>query len=318
LTNLDNEVAQLTVKTTVAVPTIALGSVITYHYTITNSGNVTISQLSAVDDHVGALSLARTTLAPQSSVQSQLTHTLTISDLPVLVNTVTATGISVGGNQISSQTKTTVKLLDAEIILTKTVGIEGIGIPCATTDGLQVPLGTTVRYCYQVENRGTMALSSHKLVDDQLGVLLNGTAIHLAPGRAYSTSITATLSVSTTNVATWTSSFPYTVTLTSGEVVNKALAVSALDTATVTMAGPDADSDNDTIPDNIEGAHDGDGDQLPNFLDTDSDNDGIADQVEAGPDPHQPSDGNNNGIPDYLEAGSTNSVKRSLLPLIFR
>ena len=318
LTNRDNEVAELTIKTTVDVPAIKVGTVITYHYTITNSGNVTISQLSALDERLGILPLTHSTLAPGASVQSQLTHTLTINDLPVLVNTVTATGFSVGNNMVSSQTKTTIKLIDVELTLSKTVGIEGIGPACATTDVLQVPLGTTVRYCYQVENRGTVALPSHTLVDDQLDVLLKGAAIRLTPGMAYSTSITATLSVSTTNVATWTSAFPYTVTLASGEVVSKLLTVSAIDSASVTMAGPNADSDQDTIPDNVEGARDVDGDQLPNFLDTDSDNDGIADQVEAGPDPRHPLDGNSNGIPDYLEAGSSNTVKRSLLPLIFR
>lgn len=318
LTNLDNEVARLTVVTTVDAPAVAIGTVITYRYTISNNGNVTISQLSALDDRLGLLPLPVTTLAPQASVQSQMTHTLALSDLPVLMNTVKATGISVGGNQINSQTKTTLKLLDAEIVLTKTVGIAGIGPTCATTDLLQAPLGTTVRYCYQVENRGAIALPSHTVVDDQLGVLLNGAAIRLAPGATYSTSITATLSVSTTSVTTWTSTFPYTVTLTGGEVVNKQLTVSALDSATVTIAGANADSDQDTIPDNVEGAHDVDGDQLPNFLDTDSDNDGLTDQVEAGPDPRQPRDGNNNGIPDYLEAGSSNTVQRALLPLIFR
>lgn len=318
LTNLDNEVAQLTVGTRVDVPTLAIGSVITYHYTITNSGTVTISQLSADDDRLGAIPLNRTTLAAGASVQSQLTHTLTISDLPQLITTVTATGRSIGGNQISSQHKTTVKLVDAEIRLTKSVGIEGIGAACATTDRLFVPVGTTVRYCYQVENRGTILLSTHTLADNRLGILLQDAARSLAPGATYTTSITATLSVSTTNVATWTSAFPYTATLAGGGTVSKVLMVSASDTASVTVAGPDEDSENDTIPDNVEGAQDVDGDQLPNFLDTDSDNDGLSDQIEAGPDPRHPSDGNNNGVPDYLEASNSNSVRRSLFPLIFR
>lgn len=316
LTNLDNEVAQLTVKTTAEVPALEIGRVITYHYTITNSGTVTISQLSAEDERLGALPLTSTTLAPAASLQSQLTHTLSIADLPLLINTVTASGRSAGGNPISSQTKTTIKLVDAEIRLTKTVGIEGIGSSCATTDQVKVPVGTTVRYCYQVENRGNILLSNHTLVDNRLGVLLNDVAIPLAAGAAHAINMTATLSVSTTTVATWTSTFPYTVTLTGGGTASKVLTISDSDSAIVTVAGPNDDSDSDTIPDNVEGARDVDGDQLPNFLDTDADNDGIADQVEAGSDPRHPSDGNNNGVPDYLEAGST--IKRLLLPLIFR
>ncbi|MFK8075617.1 MAG: hypothetical protein AB8B84_03455 [Granulosicoccus sp.] len=44
----------------------------------------------------------------------------------------------------------------------------------------------------------------------------------------------------------------------------------------------DADSDNDGIPDIVEGANDSDSDGLSDFLDTDSDNNGITDGVEAG------------------------------------
>jgi uncharacterized repeat protein (TIGR01451 family) len=313
LTNLDNEVAQLTVTKTVTAPSVALGSVVTYSYAIINSGNVTISQISAVDDRLGAVPLDVTTLAPGAQAQSQLTHTLVISDLPVLVNTVTATGLSVGNNSVVGKAEARVKLIDAEIVLTKTVGIVGITPACAITETLQVPVGATVRYCYTVKNQGSIALNSHHLVDDRLGVLLNNQAFPLVPGATYSTSITATVSVSTTNVATWTSSFPYTVTLPGGSPQTRILTISDVDQIAVTVADANADSDGDTIPDNVEGARDVDGDNLPNFLDRDADNDGLTDQAEAGSDPHRPQDGNNNGVPDYLEPG-----RRLWLPLIYR
>lgn len=313
LTNLDNEVAQLTVTKTVTAPSVALGSVVTYSYGVMNSSNVTISQISAVDDQLGAVPLGVTTLAPGAKATSQLTHTLVISDLPVLVNTVTATGASVGGKLIVGKAQATIKLIDVEIELTKTVGIVGITPACAIPDTLQVPVGTTVRYCYTVKNQGSIRLDSHRLVDDHLGALLNNQAFPLAPGATYSTSITATVSVSTTNIATWTSSFPYTVTLPGGSPQTRILTVNDADAVTVRVAGATADSDNDTIPDNVEGARDVDSDNLPNFLDPDADNDGLSDAVEAGPDPHRPRDGNSNGIPDYLEPG-----RRLWLPLIYR
>ena len=62
----------------------------------------------------------------------------------------------------------------------------------------------------------------------------------------------------------------------------------------------DTDSDNDGIPDSVEGAEDPDGDGLPNYLDTDSDGDGIPDSVEGTGD----SDGD--GTPDYLDTDSDN------------
>ena len=201
-------------------------------------------------------------------------------------------------------------------MLTKTVGILGVGPACAQTDRLPVPVGTPVYYCYQVENRGSMALPSHRLADDRLGIILESTNLALAPGAIYSTGITTTPTVSNTNVATWTSSFPYTVTLPNGQLFAKVLEITAHDSATVTVASATDDRDGDTIPDNVEGAGDGDGDQLPNFLDPDADNDGLSDQQEAGPDPRNPRDSNNNGIADYLE--SATAARRIFLPLLFR
>jgi len=82
---------------------------------------------------------------------------------------------------------------------------------------------------------------------------------------------------------------------------------------------PDLDSDNDGIPDSVEGTGDSDGDGTPDYLDLDSDNDGIPDSVESGVtgvdsdgdglddafdvDSTGGTDADNNGIDDALEAG---------------
>ncbi|AWL09160.1 Non-specific serine/threonine protein kinase [Aquirufa nivalisilvae] len=77
----------------------------------------------------------------------------------------------------------------------------------------------------------------------------------------------------------------------------------------------DLDSDNDCIPDGVEGGADWDQDKLANFRDTDSDGDGILDIVEVG-DCNKPwdtdgdglknfedTDSDGDGIPDAIEAG---------------
>jgi hypothetical protein len=63
------------------------------------------------------------------------------------------------------------------------------------------------------------------------------------------------------------------------------------------------DQDNDLIADNVEGAGDVDKDNVPNYLDTDSDGDGATDRDEAAQNPANPPDGNGNQIPAYLDAG---------------
>jgi hypothetical protein len=70
--------------------------------------------------------------------------------------------------------------------------------------------------------------------------------------------------------------------------------------AAVRISNPGEDQDEDTIPDNVEGAGDIDQDNVPNFLDTDSDGDGLLDIDEVGRDPAQPADSNGDGIPDFL------------------
>ena len=64
----------------------------------------------------------------------------------------------------------------------------------------------------------------------------------------------------------------------------------------------DFDSDNDGIPDAIEGNSDSDNDGLPDYLDTDSDNDGISDTVEG---QVSTNDADNDGIDDTYDVDVT-------------
>lgn len=178
----------------------------------------------------------------------------------------------------------------------KTVSIEGMEPRCSSNNQVQVPVETTVVYCYTIHNTGEVTLATHSLVDSHLGQLLQDVNYVLAPGTTYSTTFTQTLMVSTTNVATWT------VTADTGEV--RLLipdTATAQNVATVTISDPTVDQDADGIPDNLERAGDPDSDNIPNFLDTDADGDGTTDRVEAGDNPTNPPDSNNDGIPDYLD-----------------
>ncbi len=71
---------------------------------------------------------------------------------------------------------------------------------------------------------------------------------------------------------------------------------------------PGADTDNDRIPDEVEGCDgkDTDADQYPDFNDTDSDNDKVLDSVEAGPDKKKPQDSDGDKTPDYKDNDSDN------------
>ncbi|KAB2962009.1 MAG: hypothetical protein F9K16_10260 [Thermoanaerobaculia bacterium] len=86
--------------------------------------------------------------------------------------------------------------------LSKTVGT--VPATCAATDAITVTTGTTVYYCFHVENTGVVALNFHDLVDDHLGTLLDNAPISLPPGATYDHIVPDVATATVTNTATWT------------------------------------------------------------------------------------------------------------------
>ena len=81
------------------------------------------------------------------------------------------------------------------------------------------------------------------------------------------------------------------------------------DTSAPDTDTPLLDSDGDTIPDEVEGTNDTDGDGTPDYLDSDTDNDGIPDSVEAGDDDPStaPVDSDGDGSWDTRDPDSDNN-----------
>ncbi|MGQ9904545.1 MAG: S8 family serine peptidase [Anaerolineae bacterium] len=92
------------------------------------------------------------------------------------------------------------------IVITKTVGTAP-GV-CATTTEITVAAGTTVHYCYTVQNTGNITLTVHDLNDDVLGTILSGFVYTLTPGSSIDTvaaglTISQVVTQTVTNVAEW-------------------------------------------------------------------------------------------------------------------
>jgi uncharacterized repeat protein (TIGR01451 family) len=87
------------------------------------------------------------------------------------------------------------------IVITKTVGTNP-GV-CATTTEITVTAGTTVYYCYTVQNTGNITLTTHNLTNSALGVILSGFAYTLTPGASVFVTQSATLVSTTVNIAEW-------------------------------------------------------------------------------------------------------------------
>ena len=213
-------------------------------------------------------------------------------------------------DNLGSSAIATVTVAVNPFAFSKTVGIAGIKPLCTPVDEIHAPVGTTIVYCYTLRNLGDAPLATHSLIDSHLGTLLTNHVHEVAPGAAFSVTFTQTLTVSTTNIATWT------VTSNAEQALAAPTANVAKTAATVRIAGPTDDSDGDTIPDNQEKAGDMDGDNVPNFLDTDADGDGKFDKEEVGSNPAQPADSDQDGIPDYLDSQSVLLQRQLFLPLV--
>jgi len=268
-------------------------------------------------------------LASDAHAMVAIAVRVTGSGIDVLSGAVHISSATADPNQVNNSS---VAVTDAtaalDLLLTKTVGIAGIWPECTTQSVRQLPVNTTVVYCYLIHNQGAETLSHHYLVDDVLGVLLNDYIYDLPPGGSTTYMVTSTVQVSTTNTATW-GAFPADAVVGMEEagvekiVDERGQSVRGTDRseavrATVVVSPDDADQDADTIPDNVEGAGDPDRDNKPNFLDLDADGDGLSDQEEAGPNPLQPQVTNRSGLPDFLHANQPKNVYPIYLPFTER
>lgn len=196
---------------------VSSGTQVNYCFEITNTGPVTLSTHTLSDNQLGTLLSDQAMLLPpgQSFVVSQ---TAVINS--GVVNTATLTSSEAFGNSAGAIDTASVALANVAIVLTKTVNASAS--LCAATTSIFVIPSTTVNYCYEIENTGTTTLTTHTLVDDQLGNLLTAAPINVPPGATALFSATAVITEAVTNIAVWsaTDSFDNSAAFTSTATVN--------------------------------------------------------------------------------------------------
>jgi gliding motility-associated-like protein/uncharacterized repeat protein (TIGR01451 family) len=150
-----------------------VGETITYTFTATNTGNVTLTNVSVTDAKLGVSKLALTpsTLAPEATATGTATYTITQADLNTgsITNTATVSGTSPSGsavtdvsdNNSNSENDPTVTPLtqDPKIALVKT-----------SSSGLNKGVGQTIIYTFTAINTGNVTLSNVSITDAKLGL----------------------------------------------------------------------------------------------------------------------------------------------------
>jgi hypothetical protein len=155
----------------------------------------------------------------------------------------------------------------ASILFRKTVSIAGYPPACSKASTIKVPINTSIVYCYTIRNTGNITSTMHTLTDDHLGALLVDEEILLAPGASVSRTFTATIAITTTNIATWTASSALLQDVSAAGQVPTDPFVDARTQAIVFISGPGDDQDEDGLLDNDEGAIDRNNNGIPDFLD---------------------------------------------------
>ena len=159
------------------------GTVVTYTYIVTNTGQTVLTNVVVTDDKIGAIGTIQV-MNPGESVT--LTKTAPITDDIVNV------GMAQTGSLVATD-NASVDVVHPAIDVEKTSDAPAEGVLA----------GTKVTYFYTVQNTGDVPLHNVNVVDDKLGVIATG--LTLAVNQTMSLpSKTATITETVTNVVTAT------------------------------------------------------------------------------------------------------------------
>ncbi len=190
-----SEPAVMLVKTANPQAYLDVGDVIVYTFAVTNTGNVTLTNLVINDPLTESVNLpvVLSTLAPGESGTASATYTITQSDINAgqVLNTATVTGEDPGGNTVEDQDDATVEgpKQEADVTLLKTAN------PQVFTS-----VGDIITYTFTVTNTGNVTLTKLVINDALTGTVnLSVTPSTLAPGESGTASATYTITQSDIN-----------------------------------------------------------------------------------------------------------------------
>ncbi|HYB93487.1 MAG TPA: SdrD B-like domain-containing protein, partial [Vicinamibacterales bacterium] len=161
---------------------VAAGSTVTWTYNVTNTGNVTLTDVAITDDKVGAICVIPS-LAPGASDSCTKTGTALEGQY---VNMGTVTGKPPVGPEVTDE--------DPDHYYGQTPGISIVkktnGTDNNAAPGVYVAVGSTVTWTYDITNTGNVTLTNVNVVDDKVGAIC--TIASLAAGASQTCTKTGT------------------------------------------------------------------------------------------------------------------------------
>ena len=183
------------------------GDEITYAFTVTNTGNVTLTGVTVTDPLV-SVSGGPITLAPGQTDSTTFTATYNITqaniDAGQVTNQATATGTPPSGPNVTDLSDDNSNLEDDMTVTTICNAASIALIKVGTYDGfdqagncISEP-GDEITYAFTVTNTGNVTLTGVTVTDPLVSV--SGGPITLAPGQTDSTTFTATYNITQANI----------------------------------------------------------------------------------------------------------------------
>ena len=173
------------VKSTTATTVPPLGATIAYDLVVSNTGNVTLDNITVTDPDT-SVTCSPTAVAPSESTTCTASHTVTQADLDAgeIVNTATAAATTPSGTAVTPVASNTVRLSVAQL--------PTLTIAKTATDTVVPAVGRTMAYSFVVSNTGNVTITDIAVADpDTSGVVCP--VANLTPGE--STTCTATHTV---------------------------------------------------------------------------------------------------------------------------
>ncbi|MCX5401986.1 hypothetical protein [Streptomyces sp. NBC_00102] len=166
------------------------GDEVTYTYTVTNSGDTTLTDVTVTDDLVTDVTCDSTTLAPGATTTCTGTYTITAADAArgTVTNLAAAAG-QAGGTRVVSPP-------DDVTLRTQPQGEPGLRLVKSVDDARRYQVGDAVTYTYTVTNTGPSEVTGVTVTDDHVsGVTCAETTLAPAGLPGDSTTCTGTYTV---------------------------------------------------------------------------------------------------------------------------
>ncbi|WP_170069065.1 DUF7507 domain-containing protein, partial [Cecembia rubra] len=172
----------------------AAGEEITYSFEVTNTGNVTLTNVSVSDllPGLGTISPASVTLNPGASQTFTATYTITLADMNTgkVDNTATASGTPPTGPAVTdSDSETITADQNPSISITKTAG-----------QSTYSSAGEEITYSFEVTNTGNVTLTNVSVSDPLPGLgTISPASVTLNPGESQTFTATYTITLADMN-----------------------------------------------------------------------------------------------------------------------